>query len=180
MNYLEEVGEEMGEEWELIDEVEVDYDLETARDAMWAFARVPSSKPQAASEQDTEIIKVRYAYAPETTSNDSREFCKKMVSSKRVYRKEDIEAAGERSVNPGWGPEGADTYSIWLYKGGGNCHHFWKRQTYLRKNNKKISVNQAKKLIQEAGVSAKRLQENDRRVATRPTDMPNNGFLNPR
>ena len=180
MNYLDEVGEEMGEEWELIDEVEVDYDLETARDAMWAFARVPSSKPQAASEQDTEIIKVRYAYAPETTSNDSREFCKKMVSSKRVYRKEDIEAAGERSVNPGWGPEGADTYSIWLYKGGGNCHHFWKRQTYLRKNNKKISVNQAKKLIQEAGVSAKRLQENDRRVATRPTDMPNNGFLNPR
>jgi hypothetical protein len=180
INYLDEVGEEMGDEWELIDEVEVDYDLETARDAMWAFARVPSSKPQAASEQDTEIIKVRYAYAPETTSTDSREFCKKMVSSKRVYRKEDIEAAGERAVNPGWGANGADTYSIWLFKGGGNCHHFWKRQTYLRKNNKKISVNQAKKLIREAGVDAKRLEENDKRVATRPVDMPNQGFLNPR
>ena len=180
MNYLEEVGEEMGEEWELIDEVEVDYNLETARDAMWAFARVPSSKPQAASEQDTEIIKVRYAYAPGTVSDNSREFCRKMVSANRVYRKEDIDAAGSRAVNKGWGPNGADTYSIWLYKGGGDCHHFWKRQTYLRKNNKKISVNQAKKLIQEAGVSAKRLQENDRRVATRPTDMPNNGFLNPR
>jgi len=163
MNYLEEVGEEMGEEWELIDEVEVDYDLETARDAMWAFARVPSSKPQAASEQDTEIIKVRYAYAPETTSNDSREFCKKMVSSKRVYRKEDIEAASGRAVNPGFGPNGSDTYDLFLFKGGPRCHHFWKRQTYLRKNNKKISVNQAKKLIQEAGVGAKRLEENDRR-----------------
>jgi hypothetical protein len=180
MNYLEEVGEEMGEEWELIDEVEVDYDLETARDAMWAFARVPSSKPQAASEQDTEIIKVRYAYAPETTSNDSREFCKKMVSSKRVYRKEDIEAASGRAVNPGFGPNGSDTYDLFLFKGGPRCHHFWKRQTYLRKNNKKISVNQAKKLIQEAGVGAKRLEENDRRVATRPVDMPNQGFLNPR
>ena len=180
LSYLDEVGEEMGEEWELIDEVEVDYDLETARDAMWAFAKVPSSKPQAGSEQDTEIIKVRYAYAPDTVSGNSREFCKKMVSAKRVYRKEDILAAGDRAVNPGWGPNGADTYSIWLYKGGGDCHHFWKRQTYLRKNNQKISVNQAKKLIREAGVDAKRLEENDSRVATRPTDMPNNGFLKPR
>ena len=184
LSYLDEVGEEMGEEWELIDEVEVDYDLEETRDALWAFARaiVPEgNRPTAGeSEQDTEIIKVRYVYAPGTVSDNSREFCRKMVSAGRVYKKEDIIAAGNRAVNRGWGPNGADTYSIWLYKGGGDCHHFWKRQTYLRKNNKKISVNQAKKLIREAGVDAKRLQENDKRVAQRPTDMPNNGFLNPR
>jgi hypothetical protein len=184
MDFLDEVGEEMGDEWELIDEVEVDYDLEETRDAMWAFARaiVPEgNRPTAGeSEQDTEIIKVRYAYAPGTVSDNSREFCRKMVRAGRVYRKEDIIAAGDRAVNPGWGPNGADTYSVWLFKGGGACRHFWKRQTYLRKNNKKISVNQAKKLIREAGVDAKRLQENDKRVAQRPTDMPNNGFLNPR
>jgi len=178
--WLIEQGEEMGEDWELIEEVEVDYDLEEKRDAMLTFANVPSSKPQAGSEQDTEIIKVRYTYAPDRYSDDSREFCKKMVNAKRVYRKEDIIAAGDRAVNPGFGPNGADTYSIWLYKGGARCQHFWKRQTYLRKNNKKISVNQAKKLIREAGVGAKRLEENDRKVATRPTDMPNQGFLNPR
>lgn len=184
MSYLDEVGEELGDEWELIDEVEVDYDLEETRDAMWAFARaiVPEgNRPTAGeSEQDTEIIKVRYVYAPGTVSDNSREFCRKMVSAGRVYKKEDIIAAGNRAVNRGWGPNGADTYSIWLYKGGGDCHHFWKRQTYLRKDNSKISVNQAKKLIREAGVDAKRLEENDSRVAQRPTDMPNNGFLNPR
>ena len=180
VDYLTDKGEEMGEEWELIDEVEVDYELEQTRDALFAFAKVPSSKPQAGSEQDTEIIKVRYSYAPGTTSADSREFCKKMVSANRVFRKEDILAAGDRAVNPGWGPNGADTYSVWLYKGGGSCHHFWKRQTYLRKNNKKISVNQAKKLIREAGVDAKRLEDNNKKVAQRPVDMPNNGFLNPR
>ena len=178
--WLIEQGEEMGADWELIEEVAVDYDLEEKRDAMLTFANVPSSKPQAGSEQDTEIIKVRYTYAPDRYSDDSREFCKKMVNAKRVYRKEDIIAAGDRAVNPGFGPNGADTYSIWLWKGGPRCQHFWKRQTYLRKNNKKISVNQAKKLIREAGVGAKRLEENDRRVATRPTDMPNQGFLNPR
>jgi len=178
--WLIEQGEEMGDDWELIEDVAVDYDLEEKRDAMLTFANVPSSKPQAKSEQDTEIIKVRYTYAPDRYSDDSREFCKKMVNAKRVYRKEDIIAAGDRAVNPGFGPNGADTYSIWLYKGGPRCQHFWKRQTYLRKNNKKISVNQAKKAIREAGVGAKRLEENDRKVATRPTDMPNQGFLNPR
>jgi len=184
VDYLTDKGEEMSDEWELIDESPVDYDLEKARDAMWAFARaiVPeASRPTGGkSEQDTEIIKVRYTYAPDSVSDDSRDFCKKMVSSGRVYRKEDIEAASQRAVNPGLGANGANTYDLFLFKGGARCHHFWKRRTYLKKNNKKISVNQAKKLIREAGVDAKRLPENDKRVAQRPIDMPNEGFINPR
>ncbi len=180
VDYLTDKGEEMSDEWELIDESPVDYDLEKARDAMWAFARVPSSNPNGKSEQDTEIIKVRYTYAPKSTQESSRSFCKKMVNAGKVYRKEDIEAASLRAVNPGLGANGANTYDLFLFKGGARCHHFWSRQTYLKKNNKKISVNQAKKLIREAGVDAKRLPENDKRVAQRPIDMPNEGFINPR
>ena len=180
VDYLTDKGEEMSDEWELIDESPVDYDLEKARDAMWAFASVPSSNPNGKSEQDTEIIKVRYTYAPKSTQETSRDFCKKMVNAGKVYRKEDIEAASLRAVNPGLGANGSNTYDLFLFKGGARCHHFWSRQTYLRKNNKKISVNQAKKLIREAGVDAKRLPDNDPRVAQRPTDMPNEGFINPR
>ena len=184
VDYLTDKGEEMSDEWELIDESPVDYDLEKARDAMWAFARaiVPeASRPTGGkSEQDTEIIKVRYTYAPKSTQESSRSFCKQMVNAGKVYRKEDIEAASLRAVNPGLGANGANTYDLFLFKGGARCHHFWSRQTYLRKNNKKISVNQAKKLIREAGVDAKRLPENDKRVAQRPIDMPNEGFINPR
>lgn len=180
VDYLTDKGEEMSDEWELIDESPVDYDLEKARDAMWAFASVPSSNPNGKSEQDTEIIKVRYTYAPKSTKETSRDFCKKMVNAGKVYRKEDIESASLRAVNPGLGANGSNTYDLFLFKGGARCHHFWSRQTYLRKNNKKISVNQAKKLIREAGVDAKRLPENDKRVAQRPIDMPNEGFINPR
>ena len=180
VDYLTDKGEEMSDDWELIDESPVDYDLEKARDAMWAFASVPSSNPNGKSEQDTEIIKVRYTYAPKSTQAESRDFCKKMVNAGKVYRKEDIESASLRAVNPGLGANGANTYDLFLFKGGARCHHFWSRQTYLRKNNKKISVNQAKKLIREAGVDAKRLPVNDKRVAQRPIDMPNEGFINPR
>ena len=177
--HLDALGEDISDEWELIDESPVDYETEAVKDALWAFASVPSSNPNGKSEQDTEIIKVRYVYSPKSVQDDSRDFCKKMVAASKVYRKEDIEAASLRAVNPGLGRSGSDTYDLFLWKGGARCHHFWSRQTYLKKTNKKISVNQAKKLIREAGVDAKRLPTNSPKVAQRPIDMPNEGFVNP-
>ena len=174
-------GEEMGEEWELIDEREVDYETEETFDALWTFAKVPSSNPNGKSEQDTDIIKTRYRYAPDIADENSREFCAKMVSAQKVYRKEDIQAASGRPVNAGWGARGAATYDLWLYKGGGSCRHFWMRQTYLKKNNKKISVNEARRIINSMPVSERQqLPVNDPKVAQRPRDMANRGFLEPR
>lgn len=190
---LDELGETINEdEWELVDERPVDYEQEDALDSMLKLAYVASAKPYERSEQDMGLYKVRYSYAPNTAGQDSREFCKKMVAANKVYRKEDIEAMGNKAVNKGFGPFGTDTYSIWLYKGGANCHHFWMRKTYFRKRNedgtfktapdsnaqfeaneKQVSVNQARK----AGVP---LETNDPLVAKRPIDMPNNGYLNPR
>jgi hypothetical protein len=185
---LEEVGEVINEdEWELVDERPVDYDAEQAL-SKYAFASTGSAFPNAKSSQDgvTEEgkrYKVRYAYAPNDTKTNSREFCKKMVSANKVYRKEDVLRMGGQSVNAGFGPEGAATYSIWLYKGGARCHHFWMRKTYLAKGegvtpdvgnpNAEVSVNQAKR----AGVD---LETNPKDVAKRPVDMPNEGFLKPR
>jgi hypothetical protein len=178
-DFLIEMGEEMDDDWELIDARRVDYDEEEKMNALWNFAKVPSGKPQAKSEQDNELVKVRYAYMPKVTGkngNPSRDFCQRMVNAgDRVWRKEDIDAASQRAVNPGWGPNGADTYDLWLYKGGGSCQHFWERRTYLRKNNKKISVTRARNILREAGLDP--LPKNDPRVAKRPRDMQNRGFL---
>ena len=181
-DFLIEMGEELDDEWELIDARKVDYETEAQQDALWAFATVPSGKPQAKSEQDNELIKVRYAYMPKKTGingNESRDFCKRMVNAgERVWRKEDILLASDRAVNPGWGPEGTDTYDLFLYKGGGSCQHFWERRTYLRKNNRKVSVNRARQIIREAGLEP--LEQNDPRVAKRTRDQVNRGFLEPK
>jgi len=174
------MGEDEDKEYELIDEREVDYEREQEFDALWTFARVPSSNPAGKSEQDTDLIKVRYSYAGSQPDNKSRQFCRKMMNAKKVYRKEDILGASNRAVNPGWGPEGANTYNLFYWKGGGSCRHFWSRRTYLKKNNKKVSVNQAQKIIRAAGPDAERLQPNDPKVAQRPRDMVNRGFLEPR
>ena len=184
LEYLETCGEEMGEDWVLIDEREVDYDREEAHDALWNFARALRNNPSAKSSQDNDIVRVRYAYAPTTLSDSkSRDFCRRMIDSMKVYRKEDIVQAGKQAVNPGWGPEGADTYDLWLYKGGGSCRHFWMRQTYLKKDNGLISVNEAQRIIRSLPPEERKdnkLEENDRKVAQRPRDMKNRGFLKPR
>jgi len=178
--FLIALGEDEDDEYELIDAREYDEAMEAQLDALWTFARVPSSNPAGKSDQDTELIKVRYAYAPDTADDKSREFCRKMVAAGKVYRKEDILGASQRAVNPGWGPGGADTYDLLKYKGGGSCRHFWQRRTYLKKNNKRVSVNEAQRIIRAAGPDAERLKPQDPLVAQRPRDMVNRGFLEPR
>lgn len=186
---LQEFGEDEDlENWEVVDERPVDYEQEETLDKMIGLASTGRAIPNAKSEQDDEVkdlnFKVRYQYAPlsYTIRNGqvvSREFCMKMVDAKKVYRKEDIQKMSEVAVNAGWGPGGASTYDIWLYKGGGACHHYWMRKTYRAKNvqpdinnpNAEISVNKAKR-------EGLKPEVNDPRVATRPTDMPNRGFLN--
>lgn len=190
-DWLVEQGEEMGEDWELIDERDFDENTEELQDAQWHFARVPSSKPQAKSELDNDIVKIRYAYDGPIAEN-SREFCKKMMSANRVYRREDIVGpnwpaslggASARAVNPGFGPNGTDTYDLLLYKGGPNCRHRWVRRTYLKRNNKRVSVNRARDIINRLPEDVRRanqLPTQDPRISQIPAAMPNNGYLNPR
>lgn len=181
---LSEFGEDEDlENWVLVDEREVDYEQEEALDKMIGLASTGTARPNAASEQDGEVedmkFKVRYQYAPLRTQANSREFCKKMVGAKKIYRKEDIMQMSTRAVNAGWGLNGAATYDIWLYKGGGACHHFWMRKTYMAVDvkpdatnpNAEISVNKAKK-------EGFKPETNDPKVAKRPKDMPNQGFVN--
>lgn len=174
-------GEEIGEEWTLIDSRPVDYEREAEMDALWEFARVVPTTGAVNSDQDTDIVRVRYAYAPTTLLDDkNRDFCRLMLNAGKVYRKEDIVSASGMDVNPGWGPRGANTYDIWRFKGGGSCRHFWERRTYIRTTNARISVADAQRIIRRAGVDAERLPANEPDVAKRPRDMKNRGFLDPR
>ena len=179
---LSEFGEEEDlENWELVDEREVDYDQEEALDKMIGLASTGTAKPNSKSKQDKQIdgvqFKVRYRYAPLTTQANSREFCKKMVAFNKLYRKEDIIAMGNKPVNRGWGLSGAATYSIWLYKGGGACGHKWLRQTFRGKTEGNIAN-------KEPNISTNKARKegfnpvNEKEVSMKPKDMPNQGFVN--
>lgn len=188
---LDEFGEEIDlNQWELIDSRKVDYDTEDELDAelellnnpkksilskLWNFVSTGTANPNAKSEQDGQLFKSRYRYSGDTSS-DSREFCQKMSSVNKIYRKEDIQRMSNSVVNEGFGPRGADKYDIFLYKGGGACHHFWTRETYRKKADvnsplaEQISPAKARK-------EGEILPTNNPLVYQRPIDMPNKGFL---
>ena len=191
--------EELLKEFEVIDEREVNYDEEQGLDEVitdlnqpkdksllskiWEFVSTGSAKPYRESEQDgtskqtkeegNEFL-VRYMYAPARTKATSRQFCSKMVSAKKVYRKEDIVAMENKVVNAGFGKGGSDTYSIWLYKGGARCSHKWLRKTYVRKEGAKglgdaISTTEARK-------RGFKPEANAQKVPVAPKDMKYKGY----
>jgi len=168
----------------MIESAPVDYDKDEELNAKLMLSDVSqgTARSNAKSSQDGTNdkgykFKVRYAYAPNKFDDESREFCKKMVQANKIYRKEDIMAMSSVAVNPGWGEGGANTYDIWLYKGGGSCRHFWERRVYMAKTvtpdaknpRSEISVNQARR----EGFTP---ETNEKDVATRPRDMEDRGF----
>jgi len=185
------LGEDQDEDWVLIDEYDVDYDTDdedNERIQSHNFATsTGTARPNAKSAQDETIEDVkfytRYKYSGEIHDN-SREFCRKMIAADKLYRKEDIMQMGKQIVNEGWGPRGADRYSVWLYKGGGACGHTWRKMTYA--SAKGFGLDLTNPNIKEAmDVRVKKAGykvRNNPKVAQEPRDMPYEGFLpdNPR
>ncbi len=163
---LENIEDEDLSDYELIDERPAN-EYDDLIHKTLKFASAVSSSPNKVSEQDTSILKIRYKYtAGRSTAGESRDFCKKMLSANKVYRKEDLDK--ESSDNSELAPKGESTYNIWLYKGGVNCSHYWMRQTYLRKNNERISVGEARAKIMELDPSLRseaRIPTNEPEVA---------------
>jgi hypothetical protein len=172
------LGEDASADWILIDSYNADEEIEHE------FAvRTGAARPSAKSEQDAIIdgkyFITRYVYAGSFSHPDMRPFCKKMIEAGKLYRKEDIVSMENVAVNPGWGPEGANTYDIWFYKGGGNCKHFWEKRVYVDASGAKINPNDpdasriAVSMAERMGYKVR----NNSLVAKLPEDMPYNGFL---
>jgi len=203
--YLETL-EDIPEDWELINEEVVDgehqdfdfeAELNNIKGDKLELASTGRANPDARSEQDglnksgTFFYKVRYVYTTDNflinKSGTSRDFCRLMMSAKKVYRKEDVVRMGKMAVNAGFGPRGASTYSIWFYKGGPECRHFWLRQVYRAKAADDASVYYEGNINDDTMIGyTKALSEgftakkNDNLVARPPQRMKNNGYLNPR
>ena len=194
-NPLIDLGEEPQDNWLLIDEKEVDYDTDEEENELLSkepkqsllskvvnLVSTGSAFPNSKSEQDENIDGIkfftRYKYVGEVTKN-RREFCTQMILADKIYRKEDIIRMGSQVVNAGWGAKGADTYSIWLYKGGGNCHHRWNKQVYASFEGTNIDINspRAKQIPGQKPETYGYVIKNPKLVSTRPVDMPNKGFL---
>jgi len=186
-------GEEISEIYELIDERE--YSEENANLNNWIenvenknkstlqkLSDIIKSYPNRKSSLDKSIYKVRYKYTEKYTSDNSRDFCKKMMNRTRsgvVYRKEDIDMASFQGVNNSFGHKGQN-YSLFRFKGGVNCGHVWTEQLYRLKKKADGTYYEDKALSSSDEVSSipsqyKPSPSGNRDSKIAPKDMPNNG-----
>ena len=199
--WIEEFGEDMPEDWELVDEEVVDgehndFDFEQVlneeANEKLELASSVKATPNKRSSQDgvnksfNDYYKVRYVYATDNfltnKSGTSREFCRDMVAAKKIYTKEDLVNANSQVVNKGFGIDGTQKYNIFLFKGGPQCRHFFLRRIYktsLRAAKSKISSSQliSYTKARSEGFTA---EKNDKLVAIAPQRMKNNGYNKPR
>ena len=133
------------------------------------------------SEQDSPMYKVRYRYKKHVSGGESsRAFCTKMralADQDKVFRKEDILKMDSLKLNPGHGHNG-QAYSIWLYKGGVNCHDVWRRVIY-KKNYAGQSGNPLQHVtevsVADAARKGYRPPTNESEVSIAPIRMPGGG-----
>ena len=184
--------EEILNDYDLVHEAEVDYDLEDELDFVVTeinkttkkeFASTGRAYPKAKSSQDGESKKkseegveflVRYFYeAAPNPAPSSRTFCDKMMAAKKLYRKEDIIKMGEKPVNAGFGKGGSDIYSIWLYKGGARCNHRWTRKLFARKGGRSLGEAVSTTKAIKRGF---RPETNAKKVSIAPKNMKYAGY----
>jgi len=179
---LKDLGEDEPEGYELID-VEDTEDEPDDFDAEKYLNGLKLSATQD-SKEDTDLWKVRYKYIKGTrkqAKSQSRDFCSKMLSADKLYRKEDIGMMSARGVNKKFGHKGRN-YSLFLYKGGPNCYHRWERRVYkkkLKKDGEPYGGNALQgtnfKNVNQAIREGYKPKKNPKEVATAPIDMPRQG-----
>ena len=186
-------GETIDDEWELVDEREYSEENESVeawakkmikpkKDMLTKLADFIKSKPSAKSFLDKSFYKVRYTYKEKYSSDNSRKFCKTMMARTFkgvVYRKEDIDQASFQGVNKSFGHKGKN-YSLFKYKGGVNCGHYFNEQLYRLKKNtdgtfrpdKALSSSEEVKSIPKSYIPK---GEEYKKSKIAPKDMKDNG-----
>jgi hypothetical protein len=187
---LDEFGEDIDENYVLIDERDSDYDNEDVLneylneientstklsliDKVLNFVSTGTARPTAISSQDKQVkgkmFKVRYKYTG--NPNPERAFCKAMMNANKVYRKEDIDRMSDSVVNRGFGEFGADKYDIFRFHGGPRCHHKWSRLTYMLND---------KDTFEKIGTRAAEIRgykvTNPSEVSVYPNNLPLKGY----
>jgi hypothetical protein len=188
--YLDSIGEDIGEDWVLVDERDVDYDLEDELDLQLQpkktmlskvldFVSTGVARPNAKSNQDKVIDgiqwKVRYQYTG--NPNPQRDFCRVMMSTKKVYRREDLESMNSKIVNKGF-EHNNEPYNVFLFKGGPRCKHSFKRLTFASLEGQNVDVNSPK--ARQIGTRKAEIMgykiTNPYQVSVQPNNLPRKGF----
>lgn len=131
LKYADEVGLEIGQNDVILELKKEGFSF--IKDILKGLMVIDSLTTNQAASDEGEIFYRYGGQAPE------RNFCNAMLRLNKVYTYEDIQQMEQRGINIKFGHEG-QPYSIWNYKGGPYCKHYWSKLEIFRgeKNDKVI------------------------------------------
>ncbi len=185
LDNLEDFGEELSEEWELIGEDDAgSYEEELTLHKLNLFSGESSIKsdPTKKSSLDKGLYKVRYVYYG--NKDPEREFCQVMMARNTgtthgmLYTIEDINKMSDAGVNSELAKSGSSSYDLFDYAGGAYCKHAWKRLLFFRKRNTKggfLPNSETKDLENDLKVANVPSLKPKGDEATPPNQRPNKG-----
>ena len=123
---LEKLGSQLGFSEDEVDHTEQFADAQAIKDSEYTPARQQTAA-------DPEEFVWKFASSRVSTSG-SRDFCRTMMSLNRYYSREEVTMLN--NLNTEFGPGGSQNYSIFMYKGGANCQHFWRKYSVKREGSR--------------------------------------------
>jgi hypothetical protein len=123
---LEELGSQLGFSDADVDHTEQFADAQAIKNSDYTPIRKQTSA-------DPEEFVWKFSSSRASTSG-SRDFCRTMMSLNRYYSREEITMLN--NLNTEFGPGGGTNYSIFMYKGGANCQHFWRKYSVKREGSR--------------------------------------------
>lgn len=126
-----------------------------------------------------EEAQTKYRYAGPSAE---RNFCKSMQRLNKLYTREEIDQMSQR-INTGFRHRPGDAYSIFDFKGGVNCKHYWEELSVFRADNGQLVMISHGAASGRAGQTASsannywRFADEDQRIVTGPAMIPNRLIL---
>ncbi len=108
-------------------------EVDIVKPANFKFAQNPKDAAYTPARTITKAdgIEYLYRYKSSSVAGNSRQFCSRMSGLNRYYSREEIDALD--TFNEEFGPGvGGGQYSIFKYKGGANCQHYWQKYAVQR------------------------------------------------
>lgn len=100
-----------------------------------------------------------------------RGFCRAMLRLNKVYRRQEV--ASLNSANPGFGRGGSAEYSVFNWKGGPNCRHYWEELTMFKSQGRTVFLSHGP-VMGSAGMT------NNIDAPSALGSVTNNAYLTPR
>jgi len=138
VNDLLDLNEDLGISWSELGITENDLN-----DVKYQYSITEEEDNDKFNKQEFRLINMyKYVsdeYGSSEVGNNSRGFCRKLVARTKLsaFRFEDI---FKITPNKGLGLGGSDSYSVFKYRGGSNCKHYWRKYKYDTQERKLVQA----------------------------------------